>query len=219
MIRTILALVGILLIAFFGKTGRTLGFYCLLPAIVTIVWKISCKIYAWYKHRKYWITIETGRKAAFDAEEQKRQENLQQQKALVEKYKNSPITAEILKCICGPSTADCPPTQIIIYNNRIQGKTGQTITTYNFAQHRVQSLENVWGHVNKIEDLKYVVRPQIALAEAINALLSNQYKIFDGDNISYRQCEHSDGDVSTYISYSSDHVTMVLKRTLPNRSF
>lgn len=219
MIRLILAVIGILLICVAGEAGFQIGVYCLLPGIITVMWKITKWITERRKEKQWWIDWENKRKADKEAEEQRKQDQLRQQEELVEKYKNSPVSIEMLRVICGGFPPIHFPTKITIYNHCVQSETSTQKRTYDFAQHRVHSLEWVFKIVHKREDLKYVVKPQIAMAEAINALLSNKYHISDyaKENMNFKT--DSDGDSYTTITYESDHVVMVLKDTLPNRTF
>lgn len=132
---------------------------------------------------------------------------------LIERYKNSPLTAEMLTTICSSINY---PTKIVIYNDKIQSITNETVHTYNFSEHRVHAFETVIKSVEQREKLKQIARPQVAMAEAINILLDNKYKIYDNAKETFHSYTHSEGH---YITYASDHVTMVLKDTLPNRTF
>ena len=219
MIRLILAAIGILLICVAGEAGFQLGIYFLLPGIITVVWKITRWIIERREEKQRIIDLENKWKAEAEAEKQRKQDILKQQQDLVEKYKNSPVTIEMLRVICGGFPPMHFPTKITIFNNCVQSETSTQKRTYDFAQHRIHSLEWVFKIVHKREDLKYVVKPQIAMAEAINSLLSNKYQISDyaKENMNFKT--DSDGDSYTTITYESDHVVMVLKDTLPNRTF
>lgn len=229
MVRLILAAIGILFL-YIGSNGYSeatlFGICFLLPAGITVIWKIYKGIrplideFIWVfgKKKREKANADTI-KAQEDAEYQMKQDLLKQQQDLVEKYKNSPVTIEMLRVICGGFPPVHFPTKITIFNNYVQSETSTQKRTYDFAQHRIHSLEWVFKIVHKREDLKYVVKPQIAMAQAINALLSNKYQVSDyaKENMNFKT--DSDGDSYTTITYESDHVVMVLKDTLPNRTF
>ena len=152
-------------------------------------------------------------------EEEAKQKRLQEQKDLVVHYKNSMLIQEVIQTICNGNSKKTLPEKIVITNNYIQGiNNGQTLT-YDFATHRVKSFPYVIKSVLGWDELKFVVRPQVAMADALNLLLNNRYVIQNISKQDYQRCTYSDGEPYTVITYTSDHVTMVLKSTLPNKEF
>lgn len=164
-------------------------------------------------------------KEAAQAEERKRleqqrveEQRLKPHKDLILRYAKSELTAKLLFIIGNHNPIKNPPEEIVIYDDRILGKYGDNIFTFDFAEHRVFPFDHVvWGGEDK--ELKYVVKPQLAMAQAINILLDSKYAVMDHARTNYSHHEYSDGELYTTVSYTSDHVVMKLKSTLPNRSF
>ncbi len=218
-----LTVAGILFIVLGSSTGASaltsLGVYLLLPLVIFIIVKVLKKIYDKNSRRQQEeerIAREIAEKRRAEEEKQKA---LQEQQQLMEKFKSSPLTKEIVHAICF-GDQQLPPQKITITCNCIQGEHSGQTATYDFASHRVHSpFPHVIRSVHNVEDLKYIVKPQMAMAEALNILFGHLYVIYD-----YAKCNtnyHTDcnGDSYTITTYASDHVTMVLKTTLPNRRF
>lgn len=218
-----LTVAGILFIILGNSTGASaltpFGIYLLFPIVIFIIVKVLKKIYDENRRRQW----EEERIAREIAEKRKKEEDnqkaLREQQQLIEKFKISPLTKEIVHAVCF-GDQQLPPEKIVITYNCIQGeRSGQTVT-YDFASHRVHSpFSPVIRTISNNEELKYVIKPQIAMAEALNSLFGYAYVIYDNakQNVNYHT--DCDGDSWTSITYVSDHVTMVLKTTLPNRQF
>lgn len=209
MVRIIMAAVGVLCICL---GGGSIGVLLLLPAVITVVVKaIDRKSYE----------EEMAEKARQErlAEENRKIEAIEQQNKLTEQYKNSPLIKEVIDVMSDGYPHTNVPETITIFNNCIQGKRCGKTFTYDFATNRVHFFGPVIRTVNNQEEFKYVVRPQIAMAEAINSFLGNEYEIYDNAKQDANFHTDIDGDSYTTITYISDHVTMVLKSTLPNKHF
>lgn len=152
-------------------------------------------------------------------EDEQKQQALQQQKDLVVRYKNSKLIAEVIQTICDGDPERILPTQIVITNTYIQGTTNGRTLTYNFAEHRIKPLPTIIKTVVGWDELKYVVKPQVAMADALNLLLDNRYVIQKISKEDFSHHTDCDGDSYTLVTYTSDYVTMVLKSALPNKEF
>ena len=152
-------------------------------------------------------------------EEEQKLRALQQQKDLVVRYKNSKLIAEAIQTICDGDLERTLPAQIVITNNYIQGTTNERTLTYNFAAHQIKPLPTVIKTVRGWDELKFVVKPQVAMADALNLLLDNRYVIQKVSKEDFSRHTDCDGDSYTLVTYTSDYVSLVLKSTLPNREF
>ena len=219
MIRLILSAVGILLMCSHNEHLFALGLYCIFPGLITVISKIIKWLIERAKDKQRWIDYYNRLQAEQAAEKKKMQDQLREQARLVEKYKNSPIVTEMLRVLCGAYPPTLLPIQITICDNCVKCSNSETTRMYSFSQHRIDSFKPVIRTVFSREELKYIVRPQIAMADAINARFSNKYHISDYAKEEFKYYKDSDGDSYTTITYVSDHVVMVLKDTLPNRTF
>ena len=97
------------------------------------------------------------------------------------------------------------------------GRTNGVIRTYDFYVNRVETFASVYesatGHA--VEE-RLLLRPQVALASAINRRLESEYELFDKAKRSQERFLYSDGEVGYLYNYTSDHVRLVLKS---NNSF
>ena len=200
--------IGLILIN--GGSGD-LGLLFLLPAIVPVVKRIVKKvgegIDQWQAGADAAAAAEKARLAA----EKQKKEALETQRNLVIRYRNSELTKEILEYICCVDGRRTSPESIEIYNDRVVGKTKNEIQEYNFTAHRVGRLNTVIEVAGNREAFNYLVKPQMALAQAINSLLANQYNICDNAKIDYKYKTDSYGDSRITYTYTSDHVTMERK--------
>ena len=145
-------------------------------------------------------------------------ERMKPQKDLILRYAQSDLTAKLLFTIGDHDPINNPPDEILIYNDRILGRYKEKTIAFDFAEHRVFAFEPViW--TGEYVDLKYVVKPQISMAQAINILLQGKYHISDQGRENYSHKMDDDGKLYTTVTYISDHVVMKLKSTMPNRSF
>ena len=103
--------------------------------------------------------------------------------SLVKRYKNSPLTREILKTICDGTGRN--PEEIVINKSGVSGRTDGMVCSYDFLAHRVPELTDskffsyefhpVRDH-SGVSDYVFV-RQQTALAEAIREILGEDYSI------------------------------------------
>lgn len=190
------------------------GIFLLIPAVFVIVKKIVNAI-SYHVNDKHY---EKERKEAMEREKQERQQARQQsieaQRQLVEHYKNSNVTHEVLNTICKMRPGVNYPERIEIFDERIQALYHGELLSYNFADHRVHSFAPAYKTVWRDEELEEILRPQIAMANAINALLYNKYVIRDNATLN-----RSGNKNHTFTTYSSKNVLLILKTTLPNREF
>ena len=119
-------------------------------------------------------------------EEKKRMDSAEKQKNLVIQYKTSPITQEVVKTICCVNGVTIFPEEILIFDYYIQAKSKGSVIRYDFAEHRVRPLEYVGGVFEKESEIQNIVRPQIALAQALNFLLEKKYEIYDNAKRQYK---------------------------------
>lgn len=221
MIRLILAAIGVLFICTSNGNEDVISFGALffVPVIITILWKIGKwlierigRMIERHRIRKEWQKEEA-------AKEQWKQGQLNRQADLIKKYTNSPDTIEMLRVICGSYPPAQFPTKIIINDGSVQGEVNHNIRLFSFSVYRIFSFPVVIETVSNRDELKYVVKPQIALAHAVNALLSNQYVIYDQAEEKINRHTYSDGETYTSITYISRSVLLVRKDTVPNRTF
>lgn len=218
-----LTVAGILFIILGNSTGASaltsLGVYLLFPLVIFVIVKILKKAYRNNQRRKQEEERIAREIAEKRKEEEDKQKALRAQQQLIEKFKSSPLIKEIIYTICF-GDQQLPPHKIVITYNGIQGeRSGQTVA-YDFSSHRVHSpFSPVIRTVSNNEELKYIIKPQIAMAEALNSLLGYAYVIYDNAKQDVNCHTDCDGDSWTTTTYVSDHVTMVLKTTLPNRHF
>lgn len=215
MVILIMAGIGILLLCL----GSNLGAFLLLPAIIAILFQIFKSICGKLDDQSRIEEINAQEQEKRRAEDARKQEAVEQQKKRIEQYKNSPLTKEVIRVICDGNPYTSYPEKIVITNDFIQGNRNGKTFTYDFSANRVHSFKQVIRTVLDNEDLKYIVRPQIAMAEALNFLLGNNYEIHDNAKRDVNLRTDCDGDTYATITYISDHVTMVLKSTLPNKHF
>lgn len=215
MIQFILAVIGLL----FLSMQIDLGFWLLLPAIITIIVKIVGKLMQWSDDNEP-ITApnNTVDNDKLEKDERKRK-TIAAQNELALQYRTSPLTIEVLRVLCGSNSFENPPEIITIYDNYIHGESHENSAIYDFAANRVHALDNATNFGLTRDDAECIVKPQIALAQAINALLDDKYDIFDHADRGMKKHTFSDGDSYYTYSYKADHVTMVLRSTLPNKSF
>ncbi len=153
-------------------------------------------------------------------EEQRRKNELdryrKQQEGLVVRYMNSPVVQEMLNTLCNGDKQHLPE-EFIIRDNGVQSRISGRILEYDFAVHRVPFLKAAHGYWRSDQwQSKYaeecIIRPQMALAEAINRLFDNEYDLIDHGKTDFREVEIYDESYLSF-TYSSDHVVMRLKPT------
>lgn len=145
--------------------------------------------------------------------EQKEQETLArkraEQRSLEDKYANSPLTREIIQTIRGGSN-DLPE-EIVVYDDHVTGRTNGVTRTYDFIANRVATLQRVYNCMLHYGDYELLLRPQIALGNAINRVLGGEYDVSDEAIRRSEQHAHADGEIYFLFHYTSDHVLLRLK--------
>lgn len=165
-----------------------------------------------YKSLEQKEAEERAQKASEEQARQnaERQQKIAQQKELEDRYAASPLTGQII-CAISDGT-DRKPEIIEVYDDRVTGRTNGTVRTFDFYVNRVKIFDRVYdsaaGHA--VEE-KTLLRPQVALASAINRRLGNEYELFDKAKRSRERFLHANGEVGYLDSYTSDHVRLVLK--------
>ena len=144
-------------------------------------------------------------------QENTKREALARQKTLEDKYFNSPLTRQIIDAI-----SDCTgqlPEEITVYDDRVTGRTNGQMRTFDFAANRVPIFDQVYEC--KAESIKeeLLLRPQVALGNAINRILNGQYDVSDKAIRRSEQRSFSDGEIFFLHHYTSDHVLLRLKAT------
>lgn len=144
---------------------------------------------------------------------QKEQETLArkraEQRSLEDKYANSPLTREIIQTIRGGSNN--LPEEIVVYDDRVTGRTNGVTRTYDFIANRVATLQRVYNCMLHYGDYELLLRPQVALGNAINRVLGGEYDVSDEAVRQSEQHAHSDGEIYFLFHYTSDHVLLRLK--------
>lgn len=148
-----------------------------------------------------------------EQKEQKEQETLArkraEQRSLEDKYANSPLTREIIQAIRGGSNN--LPEEIVVYDDRVTGRTNGVTRTYDFIANRVATLQRVYDCMLHYGDYELLLRPQVALGNAINRVLGGEYDVSDEAVRRSEQHAHSDGEIFFLFYYTSDHVLLRLK--------
>lgn len=144
---------------------------------------------------------------------QKEQETLArkraEQRSLEDKYANSPLTREIIQTIRGGSNN--LPEEIVVYDDRVTGRTNGVTRTYDFIANRVATLQHVYNCMLHYGEYELLLRPQVALGNAINRVLGGEYDVSDEAVRRSEQHAHSDGEIYFLFHYTSDHVLLRLK--------
>lgn len=212
----ILSAIGILLLFL----GSELGLLLIAPGIIAIIINIVKALNEHAERARREAETKERERAQKQAEEEEKQKILQQQHSLTERYKTSALTKKVIRVISAGEPFVRFPEEIIIADTYIQGKVGRETYTFDFAANQVVNFEQASCLAYREDELKYkVVRPQLAMADALNTLLDDKYVIHDHANRQYHDRQDCDGDWYSFFIYNSDHTTMVLKSTLPNKHF
>ena len=159
-----------------------------------------------YNHGK------TERKWKLWKEKEEKQRQKSEHQKLEEKYAASPLTREIIRTISDGTGRK--PEEITIYNDHVSGRTNGVMRTYDFKANRVPIFESaIKFSSDEVIDESFLVRPQIAIATAINRILGGEYSITDMAKRSAERKNFSDGDFYIQYGYISEHVIMRLKAT------
>ncbi len=204
-----MAVAGMLLICL-GGSGIGIGMLLLLPGVITVL----KAIYRKRKDKQRRERMAAEEKERKLAEEKRKREAIEEQRRLFARFKNSSVTQDVINTICDRNPSVNLPEKIEVFHDRIQANLNGQMFTYSFAANRVHSFQQVITTVFNRGELQYVVRPQIAMAEALNALFDNKYQMRDQAEERYNEYEDY-----TSITYISRSVVLILKSTLPNRSF
>lgn len=140
-----------------------------------------------------------------------KQESLARQKSLEDKYFNSPVTRQIIDAI-SDGTGRLPE-EITIYDDCVTGCTNGQMRTFGFAINRVPVLDQVYKCMVESGEEEQLLRPQVALGNAINHILNGQYDVSDKAIRRLEQRSYSDGEIYFLHHYTSDHVLLRLKAT------
>lgn len=102
--------------------------------------------------------------------------------------------------------------QNLIQDN-IQSDFSDHRITYDFLSNRVPLFKTIWASIgdNPVEEV--LVRPQVAMAEAINYLMDNNYNIYDKAKWTSQKVQHDDTHCTYLYHYESNYVLMQLKAT------
>lgn len=200
-------------------SSSTIYLFLILGSIVLIiiVANSAANSQTTYKTLEQKEAEERAQKASEERARQnaERQQKITKQKELEDRYAASPLTWQIICAISGDPNHK--PEIIEVYDDRVTGRTNGVIRTYDFYVNRVETFASVYesatGHA--VEE-RLLLRPQVALASAINRRLESEYELFDKAKRSQERFLYSDGEVGYLYNYTSDHVRLVLKS---NNSF
>lgn len=145
--------------------------------------------------------------------ENKQDANLLEQQRLVNQYVNSELLQQILNYICNGNYKLYKPREIIINHDNIKSDVSGRIIVFDFISNRVPVFEQVSGCIDKKNPETNLIRPQIAMAEAINKLMGNDYEIFDNAERIYREIRYNSDEGELLTIYKSNYVLMRLKST------
>lgn len=145
-------------------------------------------------------------------EREKRQKQREEHLALENKFASSSLTREIIRAISDGTGRK--PEEILIYNDRVSGITNGVTRTFAFATNRVEKFKSaIKFQSDEMIDERDIVRPQVALAAAINRIMGNEYDAIDRAKRTAERKSFSDGDTYVQYGYMDEHVDMVLKPT------
>lgn len=153
---------------------------------------------------------EARAKAREEKLEQKK-EALARQKALEDKYFNSPLTRRIIDTI-SDGTGQLLE-EITVYDDRVTGCTNGQMRNFGFAANRVPVFDQVHKCMAESGEEELLLRPQVALGNAINRILNGQYDVSDKAIRRHEQMGRSDVYIYFFHYYTSNHVLLRLKAT------
>ena len=186
-----------------------------LPVIINLL-IIFLIVYIGIQSRKKTSPVNESTSQPAPDSEQVKQENtkreaLARQKALEDKYFNSPLTRRIIDTI-SDGTGQLPE-EITVYDDRVTGCTNGQMRNFGFAANRVPIFDQVYEYkVGSIKE-ELLLRPQVALGNAINRILNGQYDVSDKAIRRLERGSYSDGEIYFIEHYTSDHVLLRLKAT------
>lgn len=144
-------------------------------------------------------------------EKEERQDALARQKSLEDKFFNSPLTRKIIDGIS--ESTDQLPEEITIYDDRVTGCTNGQMRNFGFAANRVPVFNQVYACMDDYREEFSLLRPQLALGNAINRILNDQYDVYDKAIHRREQISHPEGNDHIFYHYTSNHVLLRLKAT------
>lgn len=184
------------------------GLVSVILAAVYLVWIIVAEP---IKHKRQEKRNQARLKEEKRKEDAKKQAALARQKELEDKYADSPLTRKIIDGIS--ESTDQLPEEITIYDDHVTGRTNGQMRTFDFAANRVPFLEEAYVCTYKRDEVDFLLKPQIALGNAINRILNGQYEIHDEANYKVITRTDSDGEFHHLYEYISNHVLLRLKAT------
>lgn len=143
-------------------------------------------------------------------EKEERQDALARQKSLEDKFFNSPLTREIIQTIRGGSNN--LPEEIVVYDDRVTGRTNGQMRTFDFAANRVPFFKPSC-FIPTNTDYHLLFGSKVALGNAINRILHEQYEVHDDHR---HDADHRYNDNHEWVPvtrYTSNHVLLRLKAT------
>ncbi len=224
MVRAIMAAIGILLlilILFLPNSPDILSWVAvslIIPGFITIIIRIL-RYFIKHPSWKEDDPIESQKIAEQAALKEEREAKLKEQEELVRRYSQSQLTREVVQFLCSGTHEQSPPEIIRIYDDRIEGISQGKVRVFDFAAHGIHSFRFVVYTLKSKDDINYLVRPQIAMAEAINGLMDNQYIIADMAEKENKSEYDSDLGYLYRIQYTSKYVHMELTSALPSQYF
>lgn len=194
------------------------GFWVIMSTIET---KVNARREAAAEEEKKRLEQAEAARKQVEAQRtaQIRAQKMKPQRDLILRYTKSELTQQVIQVICDGNPGLCMPEEITIRDDSIQSRLGNKLLCYDFAANRVHNFTHVHEYCRPPEEKEFVVKPQMAMAEAINSLLGGKYSILDRAKIDHSSFQDIDGDLHYTCTYISDHVIMKLASTLPNKSF
>lgn len=185
-------------------------FYCVyLVTIKPIIFLCRC-IMNYFSDKRARKHAEKERCQSVQQEPDEKDIVRLRQQELYKTYLNSPLLQTILNTISGGNYQLSKPYEIYIYDDCVKGVCTDGTRVFDFNKNRVQHLEQVCSSQWRRNCEEFLVRPQVALAAAINTVMGCEYTVYDLAKRLY------DNDDPTIYGYISDYVCMKLK---PNRHF
>lgn len=186
----------------------------MIPVIVNLL-IIFLIIYIGIQSRKKAEAARVAEKAKMEQMEQEvvlaKQESLARQKSLEDKFFNSPLTRKIIEAI-SDGTGQLPE-EITIYDDHVTGRTNGQVRTFGFAANRVPVFNQVYACMDDYREEFSLLRPQLALGNAINRILNDQYDVYDKAIHRREQISHPEGNDHIFYHYTSNHVLLRIKAT------
>lgn len=184
------------------------GLVSVILAAVYPVWIIVAEP---IKHKRQEKRNQARLKEEKRKEDAKKQAALARQKELEDKYADSPLTWRIIDAI-SDGTGQLPE-EITVYDDRVTGYTNGQMRNFGFAANRVPVFDQVHKCMAESGEEELLLRPQVALGNAINRILNGQYDVSNKAIRRHEQMGRSDVYIYFFHYYTSDHVLLRLKVT------